>query len=148
MCIKTSIPSVTRHNPQRQSHIPLNSSRSLAAALLALYIRYANYIEPPTSSTEEHIIPVLCLILKDSSLMKSDPVLRHKCIAALGELIFYISAQDDSSNTQWMLSNDIVLVFGRSLSDDTDEIMRHYAAKVISDSLTVPSPYSPSLLDN
>lgn len=131
-CIKTPIPSPTRQNPQRQSQAPSNSTRSLAAALLALYIRYANYIEPPSSTTDDHIIPVLSLILKDSSLTKSDPVLRHKCIAALGELIFYISAQDDSSNTQWLLSNDIVFVFGKSLSDDTDEIMRHYAAKVYS----------------
>jgi hypothetical protein len=116
--------------PQNQS---TSTARSLAATLLALFIRYANFIDPPSSSSssEDHIISVLTQLLRDSTLIRSDPILRHKCIAALGELIFYISAQDDTNATaRWIIPNEVIMIFTKSLSDETDEIMRHYAAKV------------------
>lgn len=137
-CIKTPT-SPSRQNSQQRVHSqsPTGTTRSLSATLLALLIRYANYIDPPapntSSSNDDHIIPVLTTLLMDTSLIRTDPILRHKCIAALGELIFYISAQDDSATPgvpRWIISHDVILVLTKSLSDDTDEIMRHYAAKV------------------
>jgi hypothetical protein len=153
-CIKTPLPTSRQTLQQQRVHSqspPTGTTRSLAATLLALLIRYANYIDPPpapsatSSSSDDQIIPVLTTLLKDPSLIRADPILRHKCIAALGELIFYISAQDDATipggaNGRWIISNDVILVLTKSLSDDTDEIMRHYAAKVSSLSSSSPHP--------
>ena len=62
-----------------------------------------------------------------------DTLLRHRALAALGELVFYISAQDDeeSSDEQpWVIPPGTVTVLTKSLADDSDEVVRHYAAKV------------------
>jgi hypothetical protein len=182
-CIKTPTPSSSARQ-RVHSQSPTATTRSLAATLLALLIRYASYIDPPLvpssgsgsgSSSDDHILSVLTNLLKDPSLIRTDPILRHKCIAALGELIFYISAQDDAvtvtagaaagahttasasekTNARWIISNDVILVLTKSLSDDTDEIMRHYAAKVYSPLLfmslsllllSIPHSYSSSSL--
>jgi hypothetical protein len=135
-CVKTPNPSSStaptqRQNPSVRQTSSQNTSRSLAATLLALFIRYANFIDPPSSTSDDHIISVLVAVLRDSTVVRTDPTLRHKAIAALGELIFYISAQDDTnSNLRWVISHEVISIFTKSLSDETDEIMRHYAAKV------------------
>lgn len=75
-----------------------------------------------------------------STTGKLDPKLKRRAIAAMGELIFYIAAQEDgpppSGNGEempqdrWTLSSAAVSVLVRCLKDDSDECVRHYAAKV------------------
>lgn len=73
------------------------------------------------------------------SNQKLDPKLKRRATAALGELIFYIVAQEegdggeaaeDGQPDKWVLPSAAIAVLVRCLKDDTDECVRHYAAKV------------------
>lgn len=103
-------------------------SRTLVATALALMLRYATYIAPPTKETkDEHIIPTLCLLLRDSN-QKLDPKLKRRLVAALGESVFYVSSQEEE---EWVLPPGVCTVLLKCLKDESDEIAMHYAAKTI-----------------
>lgn len=74
--------------------------------------------------------------------------LRRRSVAALGEIIFYITAQDEDvllgtgtlggsnkgksgtiDQDKWSLPPGAVTTLVKCLRDDPDEIVRHYAAK-------------------
>jgi hypothetical protein len=64
--------------------------------VLAIMLRYATYIQPPSiRSREEHIVPIIVNLLKENSRM--DVRLKRRLMAALGETIFYISAQEEDN---------------------------------------------------
>lgn len=94
--------------------------RITAAAALSMAIRYATSIRPPTmKNKDDHIITSLLFVLKDSlpstkneassssyghaastaSVSSKNSALatalKRRCVAALGELYFYVSGQDD-----------------------------------------------------
>ena len=73
------------------------STRLIAATTLALLLRYTTYIEPPLAkSRDDHILSVLIRVLsspEERANLRSEPKLRHRLLAALGESVFYISAQ-------------------------------------------------------
>jgi hypothetical protein len=78
---------------------------------------------------------VLISLLRDTSAagVKADPIFRRRALAALGELIFYISAQEEGQGDgtkAWQLAPGTVSVITRCLADESDEVIRHYAAKV------------------
>ena len=121
------------------------ASRVLAATSLALMLRFATFIQPPKAkSKDEHIVQVLAGILKDAS-SKVDVKLKRRVVAALGETVFYVSAQDDSGadasngsigshsakDSQWSLPGGVISALVRCLKDETDEVVRHYACKTI-----------------
>mmetsp|Transcript_12206 Transcript_12206/g.18439 ORF Transcript_12206/g.18439 Transcript_12206/m.18439 type:complete len:1492 (+) Transcript_12206:184-4659(+) len=127
--IKTSPSKAQLSQSQRSNQ---TSVRALAATALALFLRYATYIEPPSTSTRDsHILSVLVQVLKDTTGMRMDVQLRHRALAALGELVFYISAQDDHVGSGWELPSGVVGVIAKGLGEDGDEVVRHYAAKTI-----------------
>lgn len=111
------------------------SVRSLAATALALFLRYATFVQPPgPSARDSHILPVLVNLLSDVDGNRVDALLRHRALAALGELIFYVSAQEEEEEARdehpWVLPTGTVNVLTKCLADDSDEVTRHYAAKV------------------
>lgn len=120
------------------------STRALAATALALFLRYATYVEPPKALKDKEppvtLLAVLVTLLRDPALARHDPLLRHRALAALGEIVFYISAQEEdrddgrdadlSQPPKWTLPLAAVGVLGKALCDENDEISRHYAAKV------------------
>ena len=140
----------------------LNNCRILAATSLALLIRYATTISPPSiKNRDDHILPTLVSLLREgttstniatnqtttaaASSQRIDPRLKRRGIAALGELVFYISSQLDANaidgveggpndggdgGDKWVLPLGAVNVVMKCLKDDSDEIVRHYAAKV------------------
>ena len=84
-----------------------------------------------------------------------DLKLRKRAIAALGEILFYISAQDEDptsdtgsaeekaargggvgaapateAKTKWLVPDTAFTAILKALRDDPDEVVRHYAAKV------------------
>jgi len=65
---------------------------------------------PPPSSREEHILPTLVSVLKETS--RADPWLRRRALAALGETIFYLSRSVTLSAT---LSNAFCTTFSTTL---------------------------------
>lgn len=117
------------------------TSRTLAATVLAMMLRYATFIQPPPiRAREDHIVSAVVAILKDSGRM--DPRFKRRAVAALGETVFYITAQQEdeqsvhdgmmSSPEKWLLPSAAIEMLARCLRDDNDEVVRHYAAKVSS----------------
>eukprot|EP01033_Poteriospumella_lacustris_P010822 gene10822-7701_t len=127
-------------------------SRYLCAHNLAMMLRYATFIQAPTIRTrDDHIVGTLIQVLKDTQgsvsstrSMSMDARMRRKAAAALGEMIFYISAQDeetpatggnaaggDTAVDKWTLAPATVDFLIKSLKDETDEIIKHYLAKTI-----------------
>jgi hypothetical protein len=121
---------------------PSHSIKALAATALALFLRYATYVEPPRAPKDKDppasLLAVLVTLLRDQTLARQDPLLRHRALAALGEIVFYISAQEEDGEeftgseegSKWTLPLAAVTVLTKALSDESDEISRHYAAKV------------------
>jgi hypothetical protein len=125
-----------------------HNSRYLCATILALMLRYATFIQPPSIRTrDDHIVATLLALLKDnsstsSSIRGNENKLRKRITAALGEIVFYITAQEEEHNTaddtqnssnppeKWLLPISTVDIFTKCLKDDSDEIVKHYAAKV------------------
>lgn len=135
------------HSQTLKPNAPL-SAKALAATALALFLRYATYVEPPRAISKDKeppasLLAVLVGLLRDPALARHDTLLRHRALAALGEIVFYISAQeedgDDSSSVgggngdvqKWVLPQAAVSVLSKALSDESDEVSRHYAAKVV-----------------
>jgi len=111
-----------------------NSVKTLLASSLAVMLRYATFIQPPNVKTrDDHILPVLVSMLRDNN--KIEIKAKRRIVAALGEMIFYITSQDDEDTSadtaQWVLPSAAIAVLVKCLKDDTDEIIRHYAAKTI-----------------
>lgn len=129
-------------------------ARVVAATVLAMMLRYATFLQPPTiRAREEHILPSIVMLLKESSSgggnAKSELLVkfRRRAVAALGETVFYITAQEEedeqqthqqqlggndggNNNDRWVLSNQAVDALVDCLQDEADEIVKHYAAKV------------------
>lgn len=115
------------------------SIKIMILTVLGSMIRYATFVQPPAESKrEEHIIPLCLTILKDG--IKPDVKLRRRAIAALGELLFYVTAQEEDSGTdshrvggtldRWVLPDNVPEILLRCIRDDTDEVVKHYASKV------------------
>jgi serine/threonine protein kinase len=135
----------------------MTSLRSMAATTLATMLRYATFVAPPSAKTrDDHLLSVLTGILRSEyassgptagaapaafaagkerdSGSRLDPKLKRRVIAALGETLFYISSQEDGADGEdqpWALPPATIFCLVRCLKDDTDEIVRHYAAKTI-----------------
>ena len=132
----------TAMNGASSLNAAITLSRTLAAATLAYMLRYCGFIQPPTiRNRDDHIIASLISILKDSS--KMDSKFKRRVIAALGETIFYISSQSDNQNEdtntsggQWSLPAGVITIVLKCLKDETDEIVRHYAAKTVENVLS------------
>jgi len=113
-----------------------NQSRYIASTVLAVMLRYATFIQPPPIRLrEEHIIPSIVSVLKENG--KIENKLKKRLTAAIGESIFYISAQEEDSNEngdtvdKWVINSNAIDIVLTCLKDETDEVVRHYAAKVI-----------------
>ena len=98
-------------------------------------LRYATFIQPPAIRLrEEHIIPSIVSVLKENG--KIENKLKKRLTAAIGESIFYISAQEEDSNEtgdnidRWVINSNAIDIVLKCLKDETDEVVRHYAAKV------------------
>lgn len=139
----------------------LAGSRVLSATCLALMLRYATLIQPPpstsrtnkpagkqkmssttsiTTDASETLLGTLTQILKEAPLNGTskpsalDIKLRRRVAAALGELLFYISSQEDNASEiegTWNVSNSVLNSFARLLLDEEDEVILHYVAKTV-----------------
>ena len=92
------------------------TSRVLCITTLAMMLRYATILNPPTIRLrDEHIVVTIVSLLNASSATnnstrgdrsstansavdKIDVKFRRRLVAALGEVVFYISAQEDPDN--------------------------------------------------
>lgn len=105
-------------------------ARIWAATVLALMLRYVSELHPPTiRAREDHIVPTIVAILRDTA--KLDVRLKRRAVAALGETVFYISAQTEETGTErWSLPAQAVDALVDCLKEENDEVVKHYAVKV------------------
>lgn len=122
------------------------SQRVAAMTLLALLIRHASIIRPRAcvyihSKTEEiPVVRVLCSVITNhykqstQGMTTDGRVLARRAMAALGELLFFISTQPNVSlvdGSDWGIPTDsLVRAFESCMNDDSDYITQHYAMKV------------------
>lgn len=141
-------------------------SRVAAVSCLAIMLRYATFVQPPsppsTSALSRHkssalsgrtaassrvttppvddvdsILGTLQAIIRETSgSSKGGPLdtkLRRRAVAAMGELMFYISSQEEEqgSDAKWSLPSSAFSVFVKCLFDDDDEPTSHYIAKTV-----------------
>ena len=175
----TSMKSAAANDRQLLSNINTltQNSRYLCATVLALMLRYATFIQPPSIRTrDEHILSTLISLLKepissssssstkasrknqDNENVLNDHKLRKRITAAFGEIVFYITAQEEDGNNlistpntstlqadnsnandgqeKWFLPNNITEIFLKCLKEETDEIIRHYIVKTIENILS------------
>jgi serine/threonine protein kinase len=131
----------------------MTNLRTMSATVLATMLRYATYVSPPTAKNkDEHLLPVLTGILKseyppagnsnghnhgtNKEVTRLDAKLKRRVLAALGETLFYMSSQgaveeQTSTDGPWPLPPGTMTSLVRCLKDESDEVIRHYAAKTI-----------------
>jgi hypothetical protein len=105
-------------------------ARVWAATVLALMLRYVSDLRAPSiRQREEHIVPTIVAILRDTA--KLDVRLKRRVVAALGETVFYISAQTEETGPErWSLPQQAVEALVDCLKEENDEVVKHYAVKV------------------
>ena len=128
-----------------------STTRVVAVTVLASMLRFATYIQPPShKNKDDHLLPVLVSVMKSledisggsmgnsqkgsiNSSSRQDIKIKRRCMAALGETLFYISSQEDSNTDQgsWALPMGTISAVVRCLRNDSDEAIRHYAVKTI-----------------
>jgi serine/threonine-protein kinase ULK4 len=126
------------------------STRAVAVTLLATVLRYATYVQCPSAKhKDDHILPTLVGIMKEdgtsstagsrsaaaagtsSGSSRTDAKIRRRCMAALGEVLFYIGSQDEGEEAAWTVPPGTIGCVVRCLRDESDEALRHYAAKTV-----------------
>eukprot|EP00981_Chlorochromonas_danica_P012115 scaffold4505_cov165-Ochromonas_danica.AAC.5 len=77
-----------------------NNGRYWCATLLALLLRHSTFIHPPLEKNkDDHIVDTLVYLLRDASKStNADSRIKRRLVAALGEIIFYITAQDEEDS--------------------------------------------------
>lgn len=120
-------------------------TRVLAATVLAMMLRYATYLQPPSiRERDNHIVMAIVSMMREQP--KLEVRFKRRAIAALGETIFYITAQDEDaaaggdgsdssaagndSSSKWVLPAAAVQFLLKCLKDEADEVVKHYVAKV------------------
>jgi hypothetical protein len=115
----------------------IHQARLIAATVLAFMLRYATVLEPPSiRARDDHIVATIVGLLKSN--VKMDVRFKRRAMAALGETVFYITAQEDELPAvpgaavpdRWVLPYQAVECLINSLNDENDEITKHYAVKV------------------
>jgi hypothetical protein len=165
-----SLNSTVSGNHVTQANTLSQQSRYLSASILALMLRYATIIHPPTIRTrDDHIVATLISLLKEMTSSSSSTSrhgsasstasttweykLKRRLVAAFGELVFYITAQENdasnhnnrlgtpsgddnssigsASSEKWFLPTSTVELFAKCLKDDSDEVVKHYVSKTL-----------------
>ena len=137
-------------------------TRSVAVTILATVLRFATYIQCPNEKQrDEHILPTLVALIREDSVSstsrnstgasnsRTDAKIKRRCMAALGEVLFYISSQENEEEVygedslrphKWTVPSGCIGCVVRCLRDEGDEILRHYAAKTIENIMAQGSP--------
>lgn len=108
----------------------LTSIKTTIITIIGTMLRYSTFVLPPRGKhKDDHILAVLLKLLSESVSIK----LKRRLVGALGEMLFYITAQDESPEKnadaeKWVIPSIYDLL--TPYVQDEDEIVRHYAVKV------------------
>jgi hypothetical protein len=108
----------------------LTSIKITVITIIGTMLRYSTFVLPPLGKhKDDHILAVFMKLLSESITIK----LKRRLVGALGEMLFYITAQDESpeknaDTEKWSIPPILDII--RPFIQDEDEVVRHYAVKV------------------
>jgi len=105
--------------------------RAEVAFLFGLFVQYTKFIAPAEDGSED--TDLLCVLLHLAHC--EDVETRHNTIAALGELLYYISTQEPTEEELneglvWTIPNDAITTLMTCINSG-DTISQHYASKCL-----------------
>jgi len=104
--------------------------RTKVAHVLGMLVRNATYISPELQQDG-------ALLALTEGVRDRDVKVRRKCMAGLGELLYYVASQDEGEDgvegesEQWALPASALQVLVRGIRSGEDEVVQHYAVQAI-----------------
>ncbi|KPA85486.1 putative protein kinase [Leptomonas pyrrhocoris] len=108
------------------------SFRATAALIMGLLVRTTAFITDEVASSS---------ILADSMQLFEDETevtVKRKLLACIGEFLFYIAVQNEAQRQLWNVQRATVRRIFLSALDCRDDVLKHYAAKMIENMTSTP----------
>uniref|UniRef100_K3WEK7 Uncharacterized protein n=1 Tax=Globisporangium ultimum (strain ATCC 200006 / CBS 805.95 / DAOM BR144) TaxID=431595 RepID=K3WEK7_GLOUD len=126
------VANLSRSVSSGQSPAETSALLSMVCLVLGVLFRFATFIAPSSPEQLQSLVGTLCQVARESDAFlntesdrKSLRSARHRSLACLGELLFYISTQKD-----WDFpAPGLACVIG--FLEDQDLILRHYAVRTV-----------------
>ncbi|KAG5474965.1 hypothetical protein CUR178_04415 [Leishmania enriettii] len=99
--------------------------RAAAALIMGLLVRTTAFITPEVASSS--ILPDIMRLFEE----ETDVLVKRKLIACIGEFLFYIAVQQERQRAMWNVQSATVKRIYASALDSDDDVLKHYAAKMI-----------------
>ncbi|GET89980.1 protein kinase, putative [Leishmania tarentolae] len=106
--------------------------RAAAALIMGLLVRTTAFITSEVASSS--ILPDIMQLFED----ESDVRVKRKLIACIGEFLFYIAVQQKKQRAIWKVQPTVVKRIYASALDSDDDVLKHYAAKMIENMASTP----------
>lgn len=96
-------------------------------------------MRPTASSAINRVLTCAAVLPLKAGLSDRSQLVRRRCMAALAELVFYLSTSESQAtpHSTWPMAADIVRDVTRLLKPEEDVATRHYAAKAIDNIMTL-----------
>ncbi|CAG9577140.1 putative protein kinase [Leishmania major strain Friedlin] len=106
--------------------------RTAAALIMGLLVRTTAFITPEVASSS--ILPDIMQLFED----ETDVPVKRKLIACISEFLFYIAVQQKRQRAMWNVQPATVKRIYASALDSDDDVLKHYAAKMIENMASTP----------
>ncbi|CBZ28424.1 putative protein kinase [Leishmania mexicana MHOM/GT/2001/U1103] len=106
--------------------------RAAAALIMGLLVRTTAFITSEVASSS--ILPDIMQLFEDETNV---PV-KRKLLSCIGEFLFYIAVQQKRQRAVWNVQSATVKRIYVSALDSDDDVLKHYAAKMIENMASTP----------
>ena len=134
-------PASASHSPARDAANASahNQLRLQVATVMGMLVRHSNFIDDAVHSAS--LIPSLLAALKK----EAHPRVRRRILACLGELLFYITSRPPAQRLSWRVDGAAVSDAYAAALRDGDDVLVHYAAKMVENTCSVADVTAASL---
>lgn len=108
------------------------SFRATAALIMGLLVRTTAFITDEVASSS--ILSDIMQLYED----ETEVTVRRKLIACIGEFLFYVAVQNQAQRQVWNIQSATVRRIYLSALDSQDDVLKHYAAKMIENMASTP----------
>jgi serine/threonine-protein kinase ULK4 len=108
------------------------SFRATAALIMGLLVRTTAFITDEVASSS--ILADIMQLFED----ETDITVKRKLIACIGEFLFYVAVQNEAQRQLWNVQPATVRRIFLSALDSRDDVLKHYAAKMIENMASTP----------
>lgn len=106
--------------------------RATAAFIMGLLVRTTVYIGPEVATS------TILVDIMDLFEAEKEVTVQRKLLACIGEFLFYVAVQPESERKQWNVNTEKVQRTFSMAMDISDDILNHYAAKMIENAASTP----------